>query len=111
VAIWQNPDYQALAMQILRYLMLALAAWLVWRKIVKPYLAHLSSRQEAEQIAAQEDAATRNAAASAAAAAARRASEISRYEDNLNVAQDLASKDPRAVAMVLRSWMEQNGKH
>ena len=111
IAMWQDPDYQALAMQLLRYLALALAAWLVWRKIVKPYLAHLSSRQEAEQIAAQEDAATRNAAASAAAAAARRASEISRYEDNLNVARDLASKDPRAVAMVLRSWMEQNGKH
>ncbi|MDX3894116.1 flagellar basal-body MS-ring/collar protein FliF [Pusillimonas sp.] len=111
VPLWENPDYRSMAMQLLRYLLLAIAAWLVWRKVVKPYLAHLASSQEARQIAAEEDAATRNAAANAAAAAARRASEISRYEDNLNVARDLASKDPRAVAMVLRSWMEQNGKH
>jgi flagellar M-ring protein FliF len=43
------------------------------------------------------------------AAAERRASEISRYEDNLNTARTMAEKDPRAVAMVLRSWMEKNG--
>ena len=42
------------------------------------------------------------------AIAAKRASEISRYEDNLNSARDLAKKDPRAVAMVLRTWMEKN---
>ncbi|WP_397475576.1 flagellar basal-body MS-ring/collar protein FliF [Pusillimonas sp.] len=108
--IWENPEYQSMAMQLLRYLLLALAAWLIWRKIIKPLFEHLASRQEAELAAAQENAATRDAAANAAAAAARRASEINRYEDNLEVARDLASKDPRAVAMVLRSWMEQNAK-
>lgn len=109
--VWENPEYQALAMQLLRYLLLALAAWLVWRKIVKPYLAYLDSRNAAQQLEAEEDEANRSAAANAAAAAARRASEISRHEDNLNVARDLAVKDPRAVAMVLRSWIDQDGKH
>lgn len=110
VPIWENPDYQAQAMQLLKYLLLILAAWLIWRKIIKPYFAHLASKEEAAQAAVQEGAATREAAANAAAAAARRASEINRYEDNLEVARDLASKDPRAVAMVVRSWMEQNAK-
>ncbi len=44
-----------------------------------------------------------------AAAAERRAADISRYEDNMNTARMMAEKDPRAVAMVLRSWMEKNG--
>lgn len=109
--IWQDPAYQALATQLVRYLILALVLWLLWRKAVKPYLAHLAARQEAQQTLAQEDATAQAAAAKASAAAARRASEINRYEENLNVARDLATKDPRAVAMVLRSWMEQNGKH
>src|SRR5690606_276462 len=111
IPLWESLDYQAMAMQLLRYLLLALAAWIVWRKVVKPYLAHLASTREARQAEAEQDAAARAAEIRAAAAAARRASEMSRYEDNLNVARDLASKDPRAVAMVLRSWMEQNGKH
>lgn len=111
VEIWQDPVYQALAMQLLRYLILAVALWLLWRKVVKPYMAHLAAGQAELQASVQEDAQTQAAAAQASAAAARRASEISRYEDNLNVARDLATKDPRAVAMVLRSWMEQNGKH
>lgn len=110
VPIWENPDYQAQAMQLLKYLLLMIAAWFIWRKIIKPYFAHLANKEEAAQAAALEGAATREAAANAAAAAARRASEISRYEDNLEVARDLATKDPRAVAMVVRSWMEQNAK-
>ncbi|HLU18560.1 MAG TPA: flagellar basal-body MS-ring/collar protein FliF [Pusillimonas sp.] len=110
VPVWEDPDYLDLGMQLLRYLLIALAAWFIWRKIVKPYFAHLASRQEAVLQAAQENAANRDAAAQAAAAAARRASEISRYEDNLGVARELAAKDPRAVAMVLRSWMEPNAK-
>jgi flagellar M-ring protein FliF len=35
-----------------------------------------------------------------------RASEMNRYEDNLDTARNLAKNDPRAVAMVLRSWMD-----
>jgi len=110
VPVWEDPNYRDLGMQLLRYLLLALAAWFIWRKIVKPYFAHLASRQEADLLTAQENAAARDTAASAAAAAARRASEISRYEENLEVARELAAKDPRAVAMVMRSWMESNAK-
>ncbi|HUH88909.1 MAG TPA: flagellar basal-body MS-ring/collar protein FliF [Pusillimonas sp.] len=109
-AIWENPEYHALAMELLRYLLVLIGLWLVWRKLVKPYLAHVESSKESERQLAEADAASQAAAASAAAAAARRASEISRYEENLNVARDLAAKDPRAVAMVLRSWMEQHAK-
>ena len=36
--------------------------------------------------------------------------EVDRYEDNLQRARDMAGKDPRAVAMVLRSWMSKDEK-
>jgi flagellar M-ring protein FliF len=31
---------------------------------------------------------------------------MNRYEENLDTARQLAQRDPRAVAMVLRSWMD-----
>lgn len=108
--VWEDPQYQAMAMQLLRYLILLLAVWLIWRKVVTPYLSHLADRNEAQRTAVEEDEARRAAAEREAAAEARRASELSRHEDNLNVARDLAQKDPRAVAMVLRSWMDQDAK-
>ena len=39
-----------------------------------------------------------------------RAAEINRYEDNVTTARVMAEKDPRAVAMVLRAWMNKEDK-
>ena len=39
-----------------------------------------------------------------------RAKETTRYEDNLERARTMANKDPRAVAMVLRTWMSKDEK-
>lgn len=44
------------------------------------------------------------------ALAAVQAKEVSRYEENLQLAQAMAKKDPRAVAMVLRTWMTKDDK-
>jgi len=41
-------------------------------------------------------------------AAAAKARQQSRYEENLQTARDLAVKDPRAVAAVIRTWMEKD---
>lgn len=108
--IWKDPEYQAMALQLARYLIAIIALFLIWRKIVKPTMRHLGEASSAKLASIAEQAATTAASAEATAAAAKRAAEISRYEDNLNTARDLAAKDPRAVAMVMRTWMEKNGK-
>ncbi len=108
--VWKDPEYQAIAMQLAQYLFIIIALYIVWRKIVKPLMRSISQVSAAKLAATAGLREAEAAAAAAAAAAAKRASEISRYEDNLNVARDLAEKDPRAVAMVLRSWMEKHGK-
>lgn len=110
VPVWKDPEYQALAMQLAQYLFIIIGLFFVWKKIVKPLINNISQAGAAKLAASAEIKSEQAASAAAAAIAAKRASEISRYEDNLNVARNLAEKDPRAVAMVLRSWMEKNGK-
>lgn len=107
-AIWQDPVYIGYALQLGRYLLFVLLAWLVWRKVLKPIID--SQVQASEALAAAPSAETQEQMARADDIQ-RRASEMSRYEDNLSTARSMAEKDPRAVAMVVRSWMEKDGKH
>lgn len=100
--IWKNPIYLGYAMQLLQYLLIGAALILVWRLVVKPLMAGSAENKAQRQALADEEDKNREAIA----AAERRASEMTRYEDNLSTARTMAEKDPRAVAMVLRSWME-----
>ncbi|UHL65292.1 flagellar M-ring protein FliF [Paralcaligenes sp. KSB-10] len=108
LAIWENPTYQALALRLGQYLLIALIIFMLWRSLLKPLLAGITS-------SGMPPAAPMTSAASAAAeseaAAAQRDSEINRYEENLATARRMAERDPRAVAMVLRSWMGNNGSN
>lgn len=103
--IWKNPHYLAYAMQLLQYFLIALGIYLAWRTVVRPIVQSMAETKTQNDAELAEIEANREQLA----AAERRASEISRYEDNLNTARTMAEKDPRAVAMVLRSWMEKNG--
>ncbi|AEC19329.1 flagellar MS-ring protein [Pusillimonas sp. T7-7] len=100
--IWQNPIYLEYAMQLLQYVLAGVALLLVWRLIIKPLLADNEASKAQRQALADEEDKNREAIA----AAERRASEMTRYEENMATARAMAEKDPRAVAMVLRSWME-----
>ncbi|HEY9572442.1 MAG TPA: flagellar basal-body MS-ring/collar protein FliF [Pusillimonas sp.] len=100
--IWENPVYLDYAMQLIQYLLIALVIYILWRSVVKPFMADSENAKEQRKILAQEEEKNRESMA----AAERLASEMNRYEENLNTARTMAQKDPRAVAMVLRSWME-----
>ncbi|NYT61949.1 flagellar M-ring protein FliF [Alcaligenaceae bacterium] len=100
--IWENPVYLDYAMQLAKYLLIALLVIFVWRKLVQPMMQTAALAKEESEAEAAEIASNREQME----AAERRAAEISRYEDNMNTARTMAEKDPRAVAMVLRSWME-----
>jgi len=108
--IWQDPEYRAMAMELAKYLFILIALYVAWRQIGRPILRGMTQATEQKRAMAAEIQAAEAATAASAAAAAKRQSEINRYEDNLRVARDMAEKDPRAVAMVLRSWMEKNAK-
>ncbi|MGB3289197.1 MAG: flagellar basal-body MS-ring/collar protein FliF [Burkholderiaceae bacterium] len=100
--VWQNPVYLDYAMQLIQYLLIALVAYILWRSVIRPFMTESESVKEKRKADALEQEKNREQMA----AAERLASEMSRYEDNLSTARKMADKDPRAVAMVLRSWME-----
>jgi len=99
---WDNPLYQNLALQIGKVLLILVILFFLWRSIVRPIVqgfanaqvervkneAHLETLREQRR---QDEL---------------RATEMNRYEENLDTARELAQRDPRAVAMVLRSWMD-----
>src|SRR5699024_7997157 len=103
--VWENPVYIDLAMKVGRYLLLILAAWLVWRKVLRPIIT-----AQTQQMSVPAGPSTElQEEIDRAAEAKRRASELNRYEDNLQAARTLADQDPRAVAMLVRSLMEKDG--
>ena len=99
---WENPAYLEHAIQLLKYLLIAAAVILLWRGLGRPILDNMAEAKEQLEQEAEEIEQNR----AALEAAERRASEMTRYQENLATARGMATKDPRAVAMVLRSWLE-----
>jgi flagellar M-ring protein FliF len=102
VPVWQDPVYLKYAIELSKYLVIAFAIYLLWRLILRRIIMESQAAQARREAELQMEKETREQAETAA----RLAAEMSRYEDNLTAARGLATKDPRAVAMVLRAWME-----
>lgn len=107
---WKDPYYLDLALQAGRYLLVLIVILLIWRRVLKP-LARNAAESWQKPLPQAGGGGGGADARDDDEAARKRESEINRYEDNLNVARTMADKDPRAVAMVLRSWMEKHGSH
>ena len=104
VPMWRDPEMISLFKTILAWLVggvLALWLYRLLRRTVGDYLYPPVDPEQAE--------ADRLEAAREAQEAAR-AKEVDRYQDNLERARTMANKDPRAVAMVLRTWMSKDDK-
>ncbi len=104
---WQNPMYVDLAKTLGGWLLfLLIAAWL-WFGVGRPLMRrHVAVGNAPTGPAAAQIEDTTEAEESVAAAT--RARQQSRYEENLQTARELAAKDPRAVAAVLRTWIEKD---
>lgn len=103
IPFWQNSIYTETAVTLLKYLLFAVLFFVFWRVVINPIIQGLiQARAQAEALReeVEEDLERQQAAKE-------RAAEINRYEDNISAARSMAEKDPRAVAMVLRTWMNQ----
>lgn len=104
VPMWRDPEMIALFKTILAWLVgLVIALWL-YRKVRRSVTEYLYPVVDPEVAEAERIEAAREAQDAA------RAKETNRYEDNLERARTMANKDPRAVAMVLRTWMSKDDK-
>jgi flagellar M-ring protein FliF len=112
--IWRDPSYLELAKTLLNYLALAVIVWLGWRLVLRPILGQRNAQPASPAAQAGHDAQLSQRQSNAQQQAqqqAQRAQEKSNYDSNLNTARELAQKDPRAVAMIVRSWMNDGNEH
>ncbi|MDU4092675.1 MAG: flagellar basal-body MS-ring/collar protein FliF [Pantoea sp.] len=104
---WENPAFIDLMLTAGRYLLVALVALMLWRKMVQPFwvkhqelaLQRLELEKEARQ--AERDEQVRKAEMREQAKAQQR------VETEVHVQQlrGMAEQDPQVIALVLRQWM------
>lgn len=99
---WRDPELIALSKSIIGYLLLAIVLLWLYRRLRPMVMDYLFPQIDPEIANAERIQADREAREAAMVR------ETSRYEENLQRARDMATKDPRAVAMVLRAWMSPN---
>ncbi|WP_063588150.1 flagellar basal-body MS-ring/collar protein FliF [Achromobacter ruhlandii] len=104
VPMWRDPEMIALFKTILAWLVGGVLALWLYRKIRRSVGDYLYPPVDPEVAEAERIEAQREAQDLA------RAKETDRYQDNLERARTMANKDPRAVAMVLRTWMTKDEK-
>lgn len=122
---WQTPEFFVMATSIARYLMVALAALLLWLLLLRPLMRRyappptaVADTDDSGAIASVGPAGNASSAepvdpAEAAAAATgelqrrlRRRSAV--YEHNLATLREMAHEDPRLIAMIVSGWMKKN---
>ncbi|CAI2022889.1 Flagellar M-ring protein [Serratia ficaria] len=105
---WQSQSFIDRLLDAGRYLLVLLVAWLLWRKLVRPQLLHRQAAQQAAIAAANAPAAkpADGGKPSNEELAQRRKSQqrVSAEVQSQRI-RDLADKDPRVVALVIRQWM------
>lgn len=113
---WQDPFWQDFLFSMGRWLLVGLAALLLFLLVLRPMLKRYARQAPP---AAARPAQPAPAAAPAAAAASsedepepaeprRRRRRSSAYEQNRQDLQDMAQEDPAMVAMIVRNWMNRN---
>ncbi len=110
--LWQQASFHTLLMNLFRYLVVAIIAWIMWRKLVQPsWERHQQTtlrQMELEKEAREEAAAAQKHAAENDVR--QRAQQRAHTEISTQQLRELAEQEPRVIALVLRQWMNQEGR-
>lgn len=121
-AWWKDPDTLAIASTLGRYLLVALAALLLYLLILRPLIKRYTQspvmapsavpgRTLTTSVGGEEDDSedeTDDEEDDTYGTKPKRRRKTSLYEHNLNDLREMAQEDPRMVAMIIRSWMNAN---
>lgn len=106
---WQQQSFFDQLLNIGRYLLILLVAWILWRKLVRPLIA---KKEASDKAAASvnnivQAAQTTEAAKQTKEELALRKKNQQRVSAEVQAQRirELADKDPRIVALVIRQWM------
>ncbi|MDX7988737.1 flagellar basal body M-ring protein FliF [Xenorhabdus sp. 12] len=105
--IWQHPVLLEKLWDAGRWLLLALVAWLLWRKMIVPQIARKRAAEKAalEAQKKQQNKQTENNAEMDEKMRRKMARQRVNAELQSQRIRELAEKDPRVVALVIRQWM------
>lgn len=98
--IWKDPALIAFAKEMAQYLIFAVIAFLVWSKLLKPMFEMLAAA--AHRVEAEENAAAELAEETAEGMHIHKGPT---FEDQLKEARDVAHKEPKLIAELIREWM------
>ncbi|NIG88376.1 flagellar M-ring protein FliF [Serratia symbiotica] len=99
---WQSQSFIDRLFDAGRYLLVMLAAWLLWRKLVRPQLQRRTLQQAAITASKTVDG---SKPGDEEPAHRRIMLQNTTSETQRQQIRDLADKDPRLVALVIRQWM------
>ncbi|CAI0948289.1 Flagellar M-ring protein [Serratia proteamaculans] len=105
---WQSQSFIDRLLDAGRYLLVLLVAWLLWRKLVRPQLQNRQAVQKAALAAANTPMAKpadSNKQSNEELAQHRKSQQRVSAEVQSQRIRELAEKDPRVVALVIRQWM------
>lgn len=109
---WQSQSFIDRLFNAGRYLLVMLVAWLLWRKLVRPQLQNRQAAQQAAIAAANSQANNQaNSPAEVQKPSHEELAQRKKSQQRVSVEvqsqriHDLADKDPRVVALVIRQWM------
>ncbi|WP_426577041.1 flagellar basal-body MS-ring/collar protein FliF [Xenorhabdus stockiae] len=104
---WQHPVLLEKLLELGRWLLLALVAWLLWRKMIVPQIARKRAAEKAALEAQKKQ--NKPATESNAEMDEKVRRQLARQRVNAELQsqriRELAEKDPRVVALVIRQWM------
>jgi len=104
--VWRDPYFIDMGRTFGTYLLILLLLIWFWRAVIRPMRQQQATAEEEEaqqEVALEEQERMRQAKEEA------RERKKHLYENNLTSARELAMKDPRAVAMIIRTWTDPNG--
>jgi flagellar M-ring protein FliF len=102
--LWKDPEVLAWVREIARYLVLAVAAFLLWTRLLKPLFAQLTRPPEA--VVAEPSLAMAGGGGAELPAAGARPAQA--YESKIEQARQVAKDDPKLVANVIKDWIGSN---
>lgn len=110
---WQSPQFIAIVINALQWLLIGIVVLLLWFKLIKPLMNRMPQLAGPQLATAQGPAAigmdTDDDEVLTDAEAERRRKRHKKDSELMESTQELANEDPKLVAMIIKNWMTSNG--
>jgi flagellar M-ring protein FliF len=99
--LWKDPETVSIGKEVLKYLVIALLAWLLWSRLIKPTLDRMAAAERTRQEAGPTSMMTADGEVVFMDPQAA-------FERKLAEAKEIAKQDPKLVAGVIKEWIGSN---